>query len=157
MMDYARTTCGVNLTEEQAAQLRRRFFDTYPSLEKWHRLADRQAGQHIAESRSVLGRRRIIPGKASQWQAFTTLVNTPVQGACADGMKLALLALSEKLPEDTHLISTIHDEVIVEAPEAAAELVLQIVRETMVTSMQALFPSVPIEVEAQICSNWGEK
>ena len=74
--------------------------------------------------RTRLGRRRLIAPDESDWQRFTALVNTPVQGGCADGMKRAIVALSARLPEGARILSTVHDELIVEAPETDAEAVL---------------------------------
>jgi hypothetical protein len=34
---------------------------------------------------------------------------------------------------------------------------LQLIKTVMVESMAALYPQVPIEVEAHVCANWGEK
>jgi DNA polymerase I-like protein with 3'-5' exonuclease and polymerase domains len=51
----------------------------------------------------------------------------------------------------------VHDEVLVEAPESIAEQVCELVREAMIEAMAALFPQVPIEVEAGVCAHWGEK
>jgi DNA polymerase I-like protein with 3'-5' exonuclease and polymerase domains len=72
-------------------------------------------------------------------------------------MKRALVMLAERLPAEARLISTVHDEVLVEAPEAMAEQVRLIVQTTMVEAMAELFPQVPIEVEAGVCEHWGEK
>ena len=107
--------------------------------------------------RTVLGRRRLLPETASEWERFTALVNTPVQGGCADGMKQALVLIAQQLPAEARLISTVHDEVLVEAPEAMANEVRDLVQAIMIEAMAALFPQVPIEVEAGSCSNWGEK
>jgi DNA polymerase-1 len=111
----------------------------------------------VREVRTVLGRRRLIPETASEWERFTALVNTPVQGGCADGMKRALVLLAGRLPAEARLLSTVHDEVIVEAPETMADEVCTLVRETLIEAMAALFPQVPIEVEAGVCAHWGEK
>ena len=105
----------------------------------------------------MLGRRRLIPKDADAWQQFTALVNTPVQGGCADGMKRALVLIASRLPANSRLISTVHDEVIVESPEADAEVVCAVVRESMISAMTDLFPQVPIEVEAGVCERWSEK
>jgi DNA polymerase I-like protein with 3'-5' exonuclease and polymerase domains len=51
----------------------------------------------------------------------------------------------------------VHDEVLVEAPEAMATEVRDLVQAIMIEAMAALFPQVPIEVEAGSCSHWGEK
>ena len=52
---------------------------------------------------------------------------------------------------------TLSVEVLVEAPESIAEQVCELVREAMIEAMAALFPQVPIEVEAGVCAHWGEK
>ena len=65
--------------------------------------------------------------------------------------------LAERLPNTARIISTVHDEVIVEVPEAEAEQICELVAATMKEAMEALFPEVPIEVEAGTCNHWGEK
>jgi DNA polymerase-1 len=105
----------------------------------------------------VLGRRRLIPPEASAWERFTALVNTPVQGGCADGMKRALVQLASALPPSARIVSTVHDEIIVEAPEHDAEDVRRTVEAVMIEAMAALFPQVPVEVEVSVCASWGEK
>ncbi|NDD56259.1 MAG: hypothetical protein EBZ44_00805, partial [Verrucomicrobia bacterium] len=46
------------------------------------------------------------------------MVNTPVQGTCGDAIKRAMVALA-----DAPLVSTVHDELIVEVPEKEAEAI----------------------------------
>ena len=111
----------------------------------------------MTEVRTRMGRRRIIPGTATEWERFTALVNTPVQGGCADGMKQAIVTLAERLPHTARILSTVHDEVIVEVPEAEAEQICDLVATTMKEAMESLFPEVPIEVEGGVCEHWGEK
>ena len=50
-----------------------------------------------------------------------------------------------------------HDEIIVEVPEHEAEDVRRTVEAVMIEAMAALFPQVPVEVEANGCASWGEK
>lgn len=157
LVRYAASSYGVTLELDQAEQIRRQFFRTYGSLRQWHGESRNKADAGAREVRTVMGRRRLIPETASEWERFTALVNTPVQGGCADGMKRALVMLAERLPAEARLISTVHDEVLVEAPEAMAEQVRLIVQATMVEAMAELFPQVPIEVEAGVCEHWGEK
>ncbi|RFC41659.1 MAG: DNA polymerase-1, partial [Verrucomicrobia bacterium] len=59
--------------------------------------------------------------------------------------------------EGTRILSTVHDELIVEAPESQADAVRALVAATMREAMEALFPEVPIEVDAGTCNHWGEK
>ena len=157
LVRYAASSYGVQLELDQAEQIRRQFFRTYGHLRQWHGESRNKADAGAREVRTVLGRRRLIPETASEWERFTALVNTPVQGGCADGMKQALVLIAQQLPAEARLISTVHDEVLVEAPEAMANEVRDLVQAIMIEAMAALFPQVPIEVEAGSCSNWGEK
>jgi DNA polymerase-1 len=157
LVKYAASSYGVTLSEAEAKAIRSRFFGTYVKLRQWHERSRRTADNGVGEVRTALGRRRLIPPSASEWGRFTALVNTPVQGGCADGMKRAIVLLATKLPPSAHIISTVHDEIIVETPESEAEEVLQLIKTVMVESMAALYPQVPIEVEAHVCANWGEK
>jgi len=157
LVRYAASSYGVILEEDEADEIRRAFFRTYGALRQWHGESHNIAERGVAELRTVLGRRRLIPKDADAWQRFTALVNTPVQGGCADGMKRAIVLIASRLPAGARLISTVHDEVIVEAAEADAETVCGVVRESMVEAMAELFPQVPIEVEAGVCERWSEK
>ena len=65
-----------------------------------------------------------------------------IQGTCADGLKLAMVELADKLPEDAHMVTTIHDELIVECPVEMSDV---------------LGSEVPVEVEAKVCECWKEK
>ena len=155
---YAGKSYGVPLSPEEALNIRRKFFSGYEGLERWHKAAWTAAAGDAYQTRTRLGRRRLLADAGDQkWKRFTTLVNTPVQGGCADGIKLAMVKLSRQLPTEAKLISCVHDELIVETTEVTAEDVMKLVTETMVFEMQSLFPDVPIEVEARICTNWGGK
>ena len=157
LVRYAATSYGVKLELGQAEEIRRQFFRTYGNLRQWHGESRNKADAGAREVRTVLHRRRIIPPEASEWERFTALVNTPVQGGSADGMKQAMVLLSQRLPKEARLISTVHDELLIEAPEALADEVCQVVKTAMTEAMAALFPQVPIEVEAGVCNHWGEK
>ena len=157
LVRYAASSYGVQLELDQAEQIRRQFFRTYGHLRQWHGESRNKADAGAREVRTVMGRRRLMPETASEWERFTALVNTPVQGGCADGMKQALVLIAQQLPAEAQLISTVHDEVLVEAPEAMANDVRDLVQTIMIEAMATLFPQVPIEVEAGSCSHWGEK
>ena len=157
LVKYAASSYGVTLSEDDAQKIRAKFFRTYGHLRQWHGESHLQAEKGISEVRTVIGRRRLIPAEASAWESFTALVNTPVQGGCADGMKRAILTLAQRLPQNARIISTVHDELIIETGAAEAEAVRQIVETAMVEAMRDLFPQVPVEVEAKVCETWGEK
>lgn len=157
LVRYAASSYGVKLEAEQADSIRKAFFRTYGALRQWHGESHVKAGEGIRNVRTVIGRRRIIPPEASEWNRFTALVNTPVQGGCADGMKRAMILLADRLPDGCRMVSTVHDELVVEAPREEAEAVRNLVVTVMREAMEDLFPQVPIEVEAKVCRHWGEK
>lgn len=158
LVAYAKSVYGVVLTEAQAQEIRVRFFDAYPALASWHAQARTLANQNVRETRTILGRRRLLPsGRENWWLRFAGLLNTPVQGGAADGMKRALVALAQKLPAGAVIVSTIHDEIIVEVPEAVVASGLKLVEQVMVDDMSRLYPTVPITAEVHVCRNWGDK
>jgi DNA polymerase I len=63
----------------------------------------------------------------------SSLVNTPVQGSCAEVAKLGLLDIGEKLKGRAQLVSCIHDEIVVECNEADAMVIMAEVQEIMET------------------------
>jgi DNA polymerase-1 len=98
-----------------------------------------------------------MPLGGEDWPRFATLINTPIQGTCGDGMKLAMVRIGALLPPGAEMVATIHDELVLLADRADAEAVKTMVVEEMRAAMATLLPAVPIEVEAGVCSHWGEK
>ena len=154
---YAASSFGVQLDVEDARKIRARFFDTYGQLRRWHGRCWEAARQQVECVKTRLGRRRLIPPDASDWQRFTALVNTPVQGGTADGLKYAMVLLSERLPAEARIVATVHDEVLVECRQNDAEDVRSLMVDTMREAMETLFPEVPVEVDASIGDSWADK
>jgi len=157
LVRYAAGSYGVTLTEAQARSISGTFFSTYTRLRQWHVRSRSQARLGLAEVRTRMGRRRLVPNNAGEWERFTALVNTPVQGGAADGMKRAIVLVAGRLPEGAMIVSTVHDELIVECREEDAGAVNSILVESMAAAMSSLFPEVPIEVESGICATWAGK
>ena len=81
-----------------------------------------------------------------------------VQGTCADGLKQAMVQLADKLPDEAHMVGTVHDELIVECPVEMADEVRRLTEEVMKEAMTDVLGSeVPVEVEAKVCECWKEK
>jgi DNA polymerase I len=158
IVQYTGTRYGLEMTEKQAAKTRAIFFEHYDGLARWHAKAWNEVEcTEVVEGRTILGRRRLINPKASNWDCFQSKTNLVVQGACADGIKLALCEIRKRLPRSAWIIAIVHDEIIVETPEAKAEQVKKLLEKIMVSVFDKLFEKqVPIEVDAKICENWGE-
>ncbi len=152
LRDYAALEYGVPLTEAEAMHHRQRFFQAYHGLSRWHqKTSARLRGERTIETRTLAGRRRLDVGK------FTEALNSPVQGTGADGLKLALARLFQHRDEvpDARLVATVHDEILAECPEDAAEATEQWLVRHMTGAMQELVGDrVPIVVEATIGRSW---
>ena len=83
-------------------------------------------------------------------------MNAPIQGSAADIIKLAMLrvysALKKEIPE-ANLILQVHDELILEAPEAETEAVMALLREEMERAVEL---RVPLVAEAKSGKSWYE-
>ncbi len=99
------------------------------SLAAWfgmHDIADAKACGYVS---TLFGRRRALPELASsnfnvRSSGERMARNTPIQGTAADVIKLAMVRVWKRLRDEkmaSRLILTVHDELIVEAPEAEAE------------------------------------
>ena len=108
---------------------------------------------------TLFGRKRYIPElKSSNFNirsgAERIALNTPIQGTAADLIKLAMIrveqALNENFPE-AKLLLQVHDELIVECPEAIAPQVAALISREM-EGIAAL--NVPLTAEAKYGKSW---
>jgi DNA polymerase-1 len=158
LVERAKKTYGVEMEYECARDIRGKFFSAYTGLREWHKNARKMVAQGVQSVRTVLGRVQGLPkGAEAKWPRFTALVNTPVQGGSADALKQAMVRLSGQLPPGAGIVSTVHDELVVEAPLKSVEAVKKLLEDVMIESAASLYPDVPFEVEAHICEDWSEK
>jgi DNA polymerase I-like protein with 3'-5' exonuclease and polymerase domains len=161
LVRYAKSAFEVDLTYEEAVSLHEKFFAAYKGLKKWHEEARSKAGSTVNEVRTLFGRRKLLPPHAEDtfWSRFSAgFLNMVVQGTCADGLKQAMVQLAAKLPDEAHMVGTVHDELIVECPVKMADEVCRLTEEVMKEAMSDVLGSeVPVEVEAKVCECWKEK
>ncbi len=82
--------------------------------------------------------------------------NTPLQGSAADLMKIAMIRLHRKLQQaglQTRLILQVHDEVVLEVPDAELEQVKAMVQEAMELGQPL---HVPLVVDTYVGPTWME-
>ncbi len=111
--------------------------------------------------RTLWNRRRDLPELKSpnhNMRAFGERValNMPIQGTAADIIKLAMVRVRNRLAEEcpeARLVLQVHDELIVECPESAAESVKALLKEEMEHVVNL---SVPLTVEANAGKTWAE-
>ena len=81
-------------------------------------------------------------------------MNSPIQGTAADIMKIAMIRVSKRLREElpeASLILQIHDELLLEVPEAMAEKAREILSEEMSHAAEL---DVALETDSHIGRNW---
>jgi DNA polymerase I-like protein with 3'-5' exonuclease and polymerase domains len=151
---YAKNNYGILLALPEAEQFRRDYFLRYPDLAGWHQWAWDEV-DNATESRTILGRRHLIPPNASKWNKFRALVNTPACGSAADLIKWSMIELDRLLPSDTHLVMCVHDELVCDAPAHRAQEIKELMEQVMTETFAKLFDDIiPGPAEASFGSNW---
>ena len=107
------------------------------------------------------GRRRSLPElKSTNFNvrsgAERMALNTPIQGTAADIIKLAMIRVRNRMQQEglnARLVLQVHDELIVECPEAEAQQVMALVTEEMTSAAQL---KVPLIADAHQGKSWYE-
>lgn len=161
---YARDNYGVDVTELQAQESRKSYFELYARLPKWHSKQRAFAHTH-GYVRSLAGRRRRLPLAMSsedtpeRREAERQSINSPVQSFASDLNLMIALELTDNHPKTyAQLVGTVHDAVLVEVRNDKLQLVvedtLQIARGPKLLEAFNVLLRVPIEAEAKI-GPWG--
>jgi DNA polymerase-1 len=135
-----------------------RYFARYPGvLDYMNRTRDQARSQGYVET--LFGRRLYLPeltggAPARRQGAERAAINAPMQGTAADLIKLAMIAVQGWLDNSglrSKLIMQVHDELVLEVPEAELESVRAGLPEKMcgVAALQ-----VPLKAEVGVGPNW---
>lgn len=165
--DYARDSYGVNLTEEEAVDYRKRFFDLYAGLPEWHRRTKEEATRN-GYVETLFGRIRYLDG-IKYWSgsrkgaALRQAVNTSVQSVASDMMILALGLINRLIVNsgkyDAKIIATVHDSVLLEIAKDGAEGTarkVQHIMEHLPLKHFGVTMDVPIKAGLAMGNRWGE-
>ena len=149
----AKHSYDVEMTLAEAKIFRNRFFEVYSGIRAWHRKSEREL-KYTNNQRTLRGRRFILKDPAP----FTVFINRQVQGTAADIAKIALGKLPSALKKGgAKIIAMIHDEIIIEVPEANATEAALMLQQTMEAAGREVLKQVPIVAEARIADSWAEK
>ena len=152
---------GIGRTEAQ--QYVDLYFERYPGV-KAYMDRTREGARETGYVETVFGRRLYLPeirsrNRALQQYAERSAINAPMQGTAADLIKLAMIAVDrwceEEGQDDARLIMQVHDELVLEARQGAADRVAAAVRERMVAAGQGAL-RVPLKVDVGRGMNWDE-
>jgi len=159
---YGQTPFGLaqslGIDRKEAEQYIRAYFERYAGVRRWLDATMAEV-RRSGVSLNMFGRRRPIPEMNSRNPnargfAERTAVNTPLQGAAADLIKLAMIAIDEKLRGmQAKMLLQVHDELVLEAPPEEAEEVAALVKSAM-EGVKRL--EVPLLVEVGRGDNWRD-
>jgi len=143
-----------------AQQYMDRYFARYPGVADYMQRT-REAARATGYVETVFGRRLWLPeirsGNAGRRQgAERAAINAPMQGTAADLIKMAMIAVDRWLAEKrlgTRLIMQVHDELVLEVPEAELDLVKQALPGIM-SGVGEL--SVALVVDIGVGANWDK-
>ena len=148
----------LRIPQAEAASFIDAYFREYASVEAFMSQTLILA-QKVGYVETILGRRRAINGiKNTSGRNLNTsertAVNAVIQGSAADLIKQAMIDVAKRLKHENctgRLLLQIHDELVLECPEAELSKVSRIVREAMT---HAIPFQVPIEVDVAAGANW---
>ena len=137
-----------------------RYFARYPGVARYME-STRNAAETNGYVETVFGRRLWLPEIRAQQVgrrqgAERAAINAPMQGTAADLIKLAMIAVQGWIDRErlaTRLIMQVHDELILEVPDAELARV-RIELPPLMTQVAKL--RVPLAVEVGVGANWDE-
>ena len=83
-------------------------------------------------------------------------MNTPIQGTAADIMKIAMIKVFKEIEKrnlQAKIVLQVHDEMMIEAPKEEAEIVKEILKDSMESAVEL---KVPLVVDISEAENWYE-
>ena len=148
----------IGVTVQEAKEYMDRYFATYTGVKQYMTdVVDKAREQGYVET--LWHRRRALPElKSSNFNMRSfgerVALNMPIQGTAADIIKLAMVRVHSRLAREglaARLIMQVHDELIVECPEAEASRVEALLQQEMQGVAEL---SVPLLAEAHSGRNW---
>ena len=115
---------GINIDENTAIEIKRRFFGNYTQIKKIHEYVREWFKTHpTMEGQTWLGR-KYVAGKPQE------MLNYQIQGSGAELFKRAIVELKRKYPT-LRIVNLVHDEIVIEADRDQAEEIAMVVKAEM--------------------------
>ena len=139
-----------------------RYFARYPGVAEYmQRTKEQAAAQGFVET--LFGRRLYLPdirnkNANARAGAERAAINAPMQGTASDLIKRAMIDVSRWLSDDllqSKLIMQVHDELVLEVPEAELDLVKEKLPQIMAKVDEGML-NVPLVAEVGVGMNWEE-
>ena len=162
---YGQTRWGLasalGISNEEAQMFIDKYFLTYPKVKEYMENSIQEAYRH-GYAQTMYGRKRYLLDELMSSNrnikefAQRAAINTPLQGAASDLIKLAMIDLDKKLEQNnlkSKMIMQVHDELILETCKDELETVQKLVKEAMELNQPL---KVPLVVDMEYGSSWME-
>lgn len=158
LVDFAKGTYGVELSESEAHQLKRVWLQSWPEFQRyfdWMGQICDQINPRIEQ---------LYVGRFRGGVSFTEGCNSMFQGLAADAAKNAGFLVSKACYVEpssplygSRIVNFVHDEIIIETPEENAHAAAMELARLMVEGAIVLMPDVPPKVEPLLMRRWSKK
>lgn len=136
------------------------YFERFPGIKDYMENIVRDA-RDKGYVETIYHRRRELPDINSRNFnirnfAERTAINSPIQGSAADILKVAMINLDKALTAGNfraRMLLQVHDEIVLEVPNAELEAVRKLVKETMESAIEL---AVPLIAEENAGQTWYE-
>jgi DNA polymerase I-like protein with 3'-5' exonuclease and polymerase domains len=151
-MSIALSPLGEKISAERADRIIEDWKERFPEAAKWLKNSARSVVLYGSVTDGY-GRKRFWDRSEfhNKWRkaaAEREAMNFPIQALSASMVKLALINTHNRLDlKRGRIVSTVHDEIIVEASDAYAETAAQILKEEMEKAAQEVLPNLGSTVE----------
>lgn len=162
---YGQTRYGLaaalGISNTEAQEFIDKYFETYPKVKEYMDNSIQNA-YSLGYARTIYGRKRYLLDELMSSNhnikefAQRAAINTPLQGAAADLMKMAMIDVYKKLVENkfnSKLIMQVHDELILQTYKDELDDIQKLVKEAMELSQPL---KVPLVVDCAYGSSWME-
>ena len=150
----------LHIGRQKAQEYINKYFSRYPDVKSY--MDDtRKSSSERGYVETLFGRRLYLPEINSsnglrRQAAERTAINAPMQGTAADIIKLAMIEVDNWLLKEglnSKIIMQVHDELVLEVPEAEEE----IIREGLIKLMtEVVSLNIPLLVDLGSGDNWDE-
>ena len=156
---------NLGIERDAAKNYIERYFARYPGVANYMEMT-RVLAKQQGYVETVFGRRLWLaeinsPNGPRRAGAERAAINAPMQGTAADLIKLAMIGVQEWLESDagealgqgTKMIMQVHDELVLEVPDTALDVIKTEIKRIMENVAQL---KVPLEVGIGIGRNWDQ-
>ena len=148
----------LNIPQEAAQEFIDKYFSRYPKVKNFIDQQIKRAEEN-GFVLTILNRRRYLPeikspNMAVRQFAQRQAVNTPIQGAAADLMKLAMINIQREIEKrglNSRMMITVHDELVFDVPKKEKTVMVDLIRDKMEHPLELI---VPIKASIKAGENW---